>query len=145
MTASIADGPMTDLAQARVFLRDTLASAAQSAAPHAEAELVDDIGPVRLGSMFDLTPTMMACSLTVQIHDRVILQDPTSAILRAAEHLVGQGWRVRTEVDHGHHRLVAERDGYQIAGHVYERRDVAVFTGQTPTRPVTDREPRQIH
>ncbi|WP_020392181.1 hypothetical protein [Kribbella catacumbae] len=121
---------MTD---ARELLREELLAVAAIVVPGQRGVVTHDPGPVNPGALFDGRGPATVSSVTVETGDPKSA-DPASAVASAAAALEARGWatEIAPEED-GHHRVLAHRNGFDIAVHAWSTDWRITFTGQTPS------------
>ncbi len=120
---------MTD---AREFLREELLAVAGVVVPGQRAVVTHDPGPVNPGALFDGRGPATVASVTVETGDPSL--DPVRAVTAAAAALVERGWVAEVVAEeNGHHRVVATRNGFDVAVHAWSSDWRVTFTGQTPS------------
>ncbi|GAA1565767.1 hypothetical protein GCM10009789_19090 [Kribbella sancticallisti] len=119
---------MTD---AREFLREELLAVAAIVVPGQRGVVTHDPGPVNPGALFDGRGPATVCSITVETGSPK--SDPASAVAAAADALQSRGWTAEiAPEENGHHRVVAYRNGFDVAVHAWATDWRITFTGQTP-------------
>jgi hypothetical protein len=59
--------------------------------------------------------------------------DPAGQVAAAAAALTSRGWQAEVSpVESGHHRVAAERDGYQVTVHGWDGDRRLTVSGETP-------------
>ena len=123
----------TTLAQARDILRAELLAAAAAAVPGFEGVVTHDPGPTNPGAMFDGRGPATVCPITVETGDPAVTDAAGTQVAAAGRVLADRGWSVELQpVESGHYRLVAGRDGYDIAIHGWAGEWRITLTGETP-------------
>jgi hypothetical protein len=120
---------MTD---AREFLRDELLAVAAIVVPGQKGVVTHDPGPVNPGALFDGRGPATVSSVTVETGDPKA-PDPASLVAAAAAALQARGWSAEiAPEENGHYRVIAKRDGFDVAVHAWSTDWRLTFTGQTP-------------
>ncbi|TCO24531.1 hypothetical protein EV652_10862 [Kribbella steppae] len=120
------------LTQARNFLRSELVAVAEIVVPAQTPAVTQDVGPASQGALSDDRGLESVCTITVETGDPTS-PDPEALISFAAETLEARGWKVETEpADDGKYRVIARRDGYDLAVEARSTDWRITFTGQTP-------------
>jgi hypothetical protein len=120
---------MTD---AREFLRDELLAVAAIVVPTQPGVVTHDPGPVNPGALFDGRGPATVSSVTVQTGDPKN-PDPAWAVAAAAAALQARGWSAEVAPEeNGHYRVIARRNGFDVAVHAWSTDWRITFTGQTP-------------
>ncbi|MET9313517.1 hypothetical protein ABZX12_16980 [Kribbella sp. NPDC003505] len=116
----------------REFLRSELLAVAAAVVPDQRPVVTHDPGPVNPGVLFDGRGTATVCRVTVETGNPKA-PDPSATVDAAAATLRARGWTadVVPEED-GHHRVVASRDGFDVAVHAWATDWRITFTGETP-------------
>jgi hypothetical protein len=117
---------------AREFLREELLAVAAAVVPSQRAVVTHDPGPVNPGALFDGRGPATVASVTVETGDPSL--DPARAVSAAAAALVERGWEAEVVTEeNGHHRVVARRNGFDVAVHAWSGDWRITLTGQTPS------------
>lgn len=120
------------LTQARDFLRAELLAVAAAAVPGQEGVVTHDPGPVNPNVLSDGSGPATVCSITVETGDPAVV-DPSGQVAAAAATLTARGWQAAVEpVERGHHRVTANRDGFDIAVHGWNGDWRLTLAGETP-------------
>ncbi|GAA1602608.1 hypothetical protein GCM10009804_68890 [Kribbella hippodromi] len=116
----------------REYLRAELIAVAETVVPGQRPVVTHDPGPVNPGVLFDGRGPATVCRITVETGDPKS-PDPTAAVTAAAAALRARGWTTEVQPpENGHHRVSAQRDGYDIAVHAWTTDWRITLTGETP-------------
>jgi hypothetical protein len=125
-------GPMT-VEEARELLRAELLAAAAAVVPGQDGVVTHDPGPSNPAVLFDGAEPALTCVVTVQTGDPARTDSGADQVAAAAQALAARGWEVGTpELESGHHRVAATRDGFDVAVHAWSGEWRVTLTGETP-------------
>jgi hypothetical protein len=120
------------LTEARDLLRAELLAVAAAAVPGYEGVVTHDVGPVNPDVLSDGSGPDTVCSITVENGDPAAV-DPAGQVAAAASALTARGWEAEVApVESGHHRVAAQRDGFQVTVHGWDGDWRLTLSGQTP-------------
>lgn len=120
------------LDQARELLRSELLAAAAAVVPGLDGVVTSDDGPVDPSAVFGGRPSPF-CRVTVQTGDPAVAGVGADQVAAAGRVLREHGWQVgEPELEAGHHRLAAVRDGFDVAVHAWDGEWRVTLTGATP-------------
>jgi hypothetical protein len=115
----------------REFLRGELLAVAAAVVPDQRPVVTHDPGPVNPGVLFDGRGPATVCRITVETGDPKA-PDPAAAASSAAEAFQARGWAAEVApTENGHHRVIATRDGYDVAVHAWSTDWRITLTGET--------------
>lgn len=121
------------LEQARELLRNELLAAAAAVVPGQEGFVIDDVGPINPGVLFDGSGPATVCSITVETGDPSRTDAGAEQVVAAGRALLDRGWQVEPPaLEAGHHRAAARRDGFEIAVHAWDGHWKVTLVGETP-------------
>ena len=121
------------LEQARELLRGELLAAAAAVVPGQPGFVTHDVGPINPGVLFDGGGPATVCSVTVETGDPARTDAGAEQVAAAGRALQDRGWRVEPpELESGHHRVAAFRDGFDIAIHAWDGHWKVTLIGETP-------------
>ncbi|TDO54688.1 hypothetical protein EV643_101478 [Kribbella sp. VKM Ac-2527] len=116
----------------REFLRDELIAVAAAVVPDQRPVVTHDPGPVNPAALFDGRGPATVCRITVETGNPSA-PDPAAAVHAAAEVLRARGWTAEVAAEeNGHHRVVASRNGFDVAVHAWSTDWRITFIGETP-------------
>jgi hypothetical protein len=117
----------------REFLREELLAVAAIVVPAQRAVVTHDPGPVNPGALFDGRAPATVSSVTVETGNPTS-SNPAAAVTAAAAALQARGWTTElAPEENGHHRVLAHRNGFDVAVHAWTTDWRITFTGQTPS------------
>lgn len=121
----------------RAFLRTELLAVAAVVVPDQRPVVTHDPGPIDPGVLFDGRGAATVCRVTVETGNPKA-PNPAAAVEAAAAAFRDRGWtaEVAPEED-GHYRVVATRNGFEVAVHAWSADWRITFTGETPPAPVS--------
>jgi len=121
------------LPEAREVLKAELLAVAAAVVPGQAPVVTHDPGPINPGALFDGRGPATICSITVETGEPAAVPNPAAAVSAAAAALADRGWTTAIAApENGHHRLAANRDGYEIAVHAWSTDWRITLVGDTP-------------
>ncbi|MEU4287449.1 hypothetical protein AB0E63_04435 [Kribbella sp. NPDC026596] len=119
----------------REFLRNELLAVAAAVVPDQRPVVTHDPGPVNPAVLFDGRGPATVFRITVETGDPQA-PDPAAAVDAAAEAFRARGWTAEVAPEEsGHYRVIAARDGFDVAVHAWSTDWRITFTGETPVAP----------
>ena len=126
-----------EIAAARVpvmasAIADLPASFEQLAATESNVGRMTRAGII-VGVLFDGSGVATVCSVTVETGDPARTDAGAEQVAAAGRALLERGWQVEPpELESGHHRVAAFRDGFDIAIHAWDGHWKVTLIGETP-------------